>query len=117
VPTTRYVRALENLVKQNPEPLCSVAVQSFLPFQVNLTDPVGVPTRDLTVADSFTAAPTNAIPGVAVTLVLVGCLTSGDAVAALAGRAHSAQAAVATAVTDTSRASLMQIPPYTTRIG
>jgi hypothetical protein len=110
------VRALENLVKQNPEPLCSVAVQSFLPFHVNLTDPAGVPTRDLTVADSFTAAPMNALPGVAVTLVVVGCRTSGDVVAALAGSAHSAQVAVATAVTDTSRTSLTQIPPHTTRI-
>ena len=111
------MRALENLAKQNPEPLCSTAVQSLLPCHVNLTDPVGVPTRDLTLADSFTRAPTNAVPGVALTVVVVACLTCGDAVAALAGSAHSAQVAVATAVTVTSRTSLTQIPPYTTRIG
>ena len=98
------MRALENLVKQNPEPLCSVAVQSFMPFHVNLTDPVGVPTRDLTLADSFTRAPTNAVPGVALTVVVVTCLACGDAVAALAGSAHRAQVAVTRAVTDIRRA-------------
>ena len=98
------MRALENLVKQNPEPLCSTAVQSVLPRHVNLTDPVGMPTRDLTLADSFTRAPTNAVPGVAVTVVVVACLTCGAAVAALAGSAHNAQVAVTRAVTDTRRA-------------
>jgi hypothetical protein len=97
------MRALENLVTQNPEPLCSTAVQSVLPRHVNLTDPVGMPTRDLTLADSFTRAPTNAVPGAAVTVVVVACLTCGAAVAAPAGSAHRAQVAVTTAATDTSR--------------
>jgi len=71
----------------------------------------------MTLAESLTLAPTNARLGLADTLVVDGRLACPAAVAALAGRAHSAQVAVATAVTDTSRTSLMQIPPHSTRIG
>ena len=116
MPFTQYVPALENLTRQDPDPRRSVATHSLLPFQVNVTSPAGVPTRDLTVADSLTVCRTNARDGVADTVVVVPCLaiTWVDEVAALAGRAHSAQVAVATAVTDTSRTSLMQIPPHIT---
>src|ERR1700745_3591168 len=104
MPTTKYVRALENRVTQDPLPRCSVAVHSFLRFHENTTDPVGVPDRDLTVADSFTALPVRAREGLADTVVVVGCLvaTCAEAVAALAGSANIAQGAVTTAGADPS---------------
>ena len=89
---------------QDPEPCRSVATHSLAPFQVNVTTPVGVPTRDRTVADSLTRAPTKALDGVADTVVVVPCLNAACAVAALAGSAHNAQVAVTRAVTDTRRA-------------
>jgi hypothetical protein len=105
------------LAVQAPVPRDRRAVHSFRPTDKNVTVPVGVPTDDLTLAESLTRAPTHARLGLTETVVVVGCLTELAAVAALAGRAHSAQVAVATAVTDTSRTSLMQIPPHSTRIG
>lgn len=112
-----YPPSLPNLVVQAPVPRDRRAVHSVRPSDLNVTVPVGVPPDDLTVAESLTRAPTHATLGRTDTLVVEGSLAWLAAVAALAGRAHSAQVAVATAVTDTSRTSLMQIPPHITRIG
>ena len=72
-----------------------------LPAHLNATTPVGIRPDDLTVANSLTPAPTQAEEGLAETMVAETCfLTCGAAVDALAGSAHRAQVAVATAVTD-----------------
>ena len=95
---------------QAPVPCDKCATHIVLPNDRNATVPVGVRPDDLTVAESLTLAPTHATLGLAVTLVVEGCLTCAAAVAALAGRAHKAQVAVTAAVTDTSRTSLTQTP-------
>jgi hypothetical protein len=108
------VPALEKRDEQNPEPRRNLAVHSFLPFQVNTTLPVGVPTRDLTVADSLTVLPTNALAGLADTVVVVMCLRTmaAEALAALAWRANRAPVAVTTAAPDSSRVNLiLKFPP------
>jgi len=75
--------------------------------------------EDFAVADSFTRVPTHDRVGLADTVVVDGSFLTScvAAVAALLGRAHNAQVAVATAVTDTSRTAFIQIPPHTSRIG
>jgi hypothetical protein len=95
---------------QVPAPCDKCATHIVRPNDRNATVPVGVGPDDLTLAESLTVAPTHATPGVAVTVVVEGCLTFAAAVAALAGRAHKAQVAVTAAVTDTSRTSLTQTP-------
>lgn len=62
----------------------------------NVTVPAGAAPVDLTVADSFTLAPTKADLATDTVVVVARW------VAAFAGRAHRAQVAVATAVTDIS---------------
>jgi hypothetical protein len=90
-------------VTQLADPRDRCAVHRARPAARNATVPVGVRPDEWTVADSLTLAPTQALVGLTDTLVVEGCLACGAAVAALAGSAHKAQAAVATAVTDTSR--------------
>jgi hypothetical protein len=74
-------------------------------FHVNTTLPAGVPTRDLTVADNFTGLWVKVLEGLADTVVVVVCSLAmcAEAVAALAGSANIAQAAVTTVVADSSR--------------
>ena len=53
---------------------CDRCAEHSVPLpDLNVTTPVGVLPDEVTVADSFTAAPTDAFDGVAITVVVVGC--------------------------------------------
>jgi len=70
---------------------------------VNFTDPLGVPSDDLTVVGSVTLPSTFGPLGLADTFVVVEALLVWVAADAIAGMARTVQAAAATAVADTSR--------------
>jgi hypothetical protein len=106
VARTRYTPAFANFAVQVADPFDSLARHRKVPFQPNLTRPVGVLPDDVTVADRLTLDLTNAVLGLMKTLTLEAAFAACAAavsVAAPAGAANSAQAAAARPVADASR--------------